>query len=129
MGQFRAYSLLPYLIVIIVLYFVILPSIEDSLSTIVCIYSLVLTTSSFLSINALSPHKSLKHERFNCYATLLFLFSDCLVIAKEIELIPANVSTVLMQNVIMISYYAAQLLFANGAYNRYRYEKTMLKRQ
>ena len=136
---FRAYSLFSYFIVFNALYFVILPNIPAALSNIVCIYSFVLTTSCFLSINALSPHKALKHERFNCYATVLFLFSDFLVIVREIETVGPNESeilsmikgmdAILMKNVIMITYYAAQILFANGAYNRYRYKRSLLKRK
>eukprot|EP01083_Nonionella_stella_P075507 205319_1 len=140
---FRVYSFFAYLVSFVTVYWVILPLIPNTLRNGVCIYSFVLTTSCFLSINALSPHKTLKHERFNLYATLLFFLSNVLVILTEIEWDQTdtmhmmnqniskiqNVNPIVMKVMIMLTYYAAQLFFANGAYNRYRYTRSLMKRK
>ena len=136
--SFRLSSVIPYVVVLLLLYEVILPSIPQSLTTMVILYSLTLTTSCFLSINALDPYRALKHEKFNVLATMLFLFSDCLVISKEIKgntndiglmAMIKGIDEVVLEIVIMVTYYAAQMLFANGAYNRYRYSRAMTKRK
>ena len=137
-NSFKTWSLFSYFIVFNVMYFLILPNIPNELTNIAYIYSFILTTSCFLSINGLSPHKTLKHERFNVYATMLFLFSDTLVILKEIDFEKNNdtliakiksMNPILMKNIIMITYYLSQILFANGAYNRYRYKRSLSKRK
>eukprot|EP00483_Globobulimina_turgida_P003869 UN03877 len=131
--SFKSYSLLSFFLVFNAVYFIVLPNISQQLTNIVCVYSVALAITCFLSINALSPNKALKHERFNFYATILFLFSDSLVILHEIDVERATdnyiismfneINPILMQNIIMITYYWAQMMFANGAYNRYRYNR------
>ena len=135
----RAYSFCSYLVVFIALYSMVLPNIPDGLTPLVCVYSFALTTSCFLSINALSPHRALKHEKFNVIASVLFLVSDSLVISKEIKIKKGDpmglltaiksMDPVLLQIIIMVTYYASQMLFANAAYNRYRYRRSLIKRK
>eukprot|EP01084_Bolivina_argentea_P293855 505506_1 len=134
--SFKSYSLFIYFIVFNAVYFLVMPNLPNQLSNIVCIYSMVLTTTCFLAINGLS-NKLLKHEKFNVYATIIFLISDFLVILKEtnndktndnIVSIIKNTDPIILEIIIMTTYYAAQILFANGAYNRFRHNKFLFKR-
>ena len=139
--SFKNWSLLSYFIVFNLFWFFILPNITEELITIICIYTFILTTSCFLSINSLSIHQSFKHEKFNFYASLLFLFSDSLVILEIIDMnkvkknndtfitLLINFDAIIRKNIIMITYYSAQLLYSNAAYNRYRYKRSLLKRK
>lgn len=139
--SFKTYSIFPYFITFNLLWFFILPNLPEQLVTISCIYTFILTTSCFLSINALSIPSPLKHEKFNLYASVLFLFSDSLVILEVIDLdkvkqnndeLMMNImgfNKIIRKNVIMITYYLSQLLFANAGYNRYRYKRSQLKRK
>ena len=135
---FRAHSLLPFALSLLTLYLVVLPNVSQELRPLVCVYSLALSSSCFVSLNGLSRGKALKHEKMNVTATLLFLLSDFLVISREIiERGDANANAVLLlvesanptivKGMVMITYYASQMMFANGAYNRYRHRRALRK--
>ena len=117
--SFRVSSLIPYVLVLIVHYAVVLPSISQALTTMVIVYSMTMTTYQcivyFLSINALDPYLALNHEQMNVFATVVFLLSALLVISREIKVnqdvielmaMIKGIDDMMLRIGIMVTYYA-----------------------
>ena len=124
----RPYSYFVYAGIIVILY-IMHPFCPKEMFIVTVIYGLILGTSFFMSLNAMSYPHSLPFERTFAYGVLSFLISDSVLLASEINLIPMpdGYQRKIMHPIVMITYYAAQILFANGSMGVYEFNRRRFK--